>query len=97
METLKPGYWVALALTDPVAGSNCYVGQIQAVDARGVRITMLDWIVGTATGFDFYASWSTITGALVATSEHALSLFGDDAGAFQTRCLWDVYPEKDAP
>jgi len=39
---LKVGWWVALTLKPNVAPLRSYVGQIQAVDAEGIRITLVD-------------------------------------------------------
>jgi hypothetical protein len=80
---IEPGYWVALTLKPNVAPLRCYVGVVQAMDERGLRITLIDWMVGTASGFDMYAPWENITAALVATPVHSIDLFGDDASLWQ--------------
>lgn len=85
MATLENGYWVALALLKPIAGQRCYVGEIQETDEAGIRITMVDWINGRATDFDFYVRWDLVEAALVATPEHHIENFGPEAEAFQRR------------
>ncbi len=82
---LKPGDWVALALKEPVANLRCYVGEVQALDERGCTITLIDWLIGSATGYDFWSPWANVLGALVATRAHDLSRYGDSAAAFQGR------------
>src|SRR5260221_10271229 len=79
-----PGYWVAVCLHPGAAPIRVYVGQIQAVDERGVRLTLIDWLVGQACGDDFFAPWSSIASSLMATPEHDLGLFLKAAGKFQT-------------
>ncbi|WP_329054082.1 hypothetical protein OG738_13565 [Amycolatopsis sp. NBC_01488] len=85
MKGLAPGYWVGIALREPVSGSRYWVGEVQELDDHGLRLTLIDWIVGTATGWDFYVPWDNVLGAHVATPEHDLRQFGEEAGQFQTR------------
>jgi hypothetical protein len=82
ISTLQKGFFVALTLRHGAAPLDVYVGQVQAVDERGVRITLIDWIIGTASGWDFFAPWASIESALVGTPDHSLP-FGDDAGKWQ--------------
>jgi hypothetical protein len=84
-QTLAPGFWVALTLSPEAALLRVYVGQVQAVDAHGVRLTLVDWILGAATHWDFYAPWGQITSALIATPEHAREGFADAAADWQDR------------
>lgn len=73
---LEPGHWVALTLKAGAAPLRVYVGEVQAVDGRGVRITLIDWVVGTADSWDFFAPWESVSSALVATPDHAIGRFG---------------------
>jgi hypothetical protein len=66
--TLYPGFWAALTLRAGTAPLRCYVGVVQSVDAHGVRITLVDWLMGSATGFDVFVPWSNLESALVANS-----------------------------
>lgn len=84
-EGIEPGYWVGLALSEAVSGSRYWVGQVQHVDERGVRVTLVDWLTGTASGWDFYAPWSNILGVHIATPDHDISGFAESAGQFQSR------------
>ncbi len=85
---LRAGDFVALALREPVGGSSCYVGTVQEVGERGVRITCVDWLTGSSTGWDIFAAWDNILGAQVGTAAHKEALRDqglDEFGAFQTR------------
>jgi hypothetical protein len=84
-QTLAPGFWVAITLKPDAAPLRVYVGQIQAVDTHGVRLTLVDWLVGNASSWDFYAPWETITCALLATPDHDLGQFGERAADWQQR------------
>ena len=83
---LKIGWWVALTMKPGRSPLGCYVGQIEAVGAEGVRITMIDWLIGEAVGFDFFAPWESIASAMIATEAHDLKGFGESAGRWQASC-----------
>ncbi len=83
--TLKVGWWVALTLKPGTAPLHSYVGQIQSIDGRGIRITLIDWLFGRATGWDLFVPKSNIESALVCTENHDLESFGDAAGRWQSR------------
>ncbi len=80
---LEAGWWVALTLRPGAAPLRCYVGEVQAVDDRGVRITLVDWVTGRAVGNDLFAPWAEISAALVCTPDHDRGLFGEDARRWQ--------------
>jgi len=82
---LKVGWWVALTLKPNVAPLRCYVGQIQAMDAESIRITLVDWFSGMAVGWDFFVPRANIESALVCTPGHDLKAFGEAAGKWQDR------------
>ena len=73
---IYPGNIVALTLAEGAAPLRCYVGEVQAVDEKGVRITLMDWIAGSFVGMDMFAPWNRITAALVATEDHSLDKSG---------------------
>ena len=83
----EKGWHVALNLGTEITGSttNVLVGEVQAVDARGVRITLMDWLLGMPTGNDFYAPWSAIRSSLIATDQHDLGMFLEEASKWQER------------
>jgi hypothetical protein len=80
---LKVGWWVALTLKPNVAPLRCCVGQVQAIDAEGIRITLVDWFTGMAADWDFFVPRSNVESILIATEEHDLKMFGDAAGKWQ--------------
>lgn len=84
-KTIQKGFWVALTLAPGTAPSRCYVGLVDAVDDRGVRITLMDWIVGAACGYDLFVPWENIESVLVCTPDHDKDGFGDYASEWQTR------------
>lgn len=81
--TIEVGYWVALSLRPGTAPLRCYVGEVQAVDERGIRLTLLDWLIGKAVGNDFFAPWDSITSMLVCTPQHDLEGFVESARKWQ--------------
>ncbi len=84
--SLGVGFLVALTVKEGTAPLRCYVGEVQSADEHGVRLTLADWIVDMASGWDFFAPWESITAALVATEAHHKGGFDDAASDFQTRC-----------
>lgn len=82
---LKVGYWVALTLKAGTAPLRVYVGMIEAIDERGVRITLIDWISGIASSWDFFVPHVNIESALVGTQDHALDGFGKAAAEWQEK------------
>lgn len=81
--TLKTGWWVAVTLKPNTAPLRCYVGQIQALDAWGLRLTLVDWFTGMAAGYDLYIPNANIESALVCTEKHDLEGFAERAGKWQ--------------
>jgi hypothetical protein len=63
----------------------CYVGQIEAVDDLGFRMTLVDWVIGQAMGYDLMVPWNSLEGAYVATNEHDVKAFGDYTGRWQDK------------
>ena len=81
--TIDVGYWMAVVLPPDTAPSRCYIGEVQAVDAHGIRLTLIDWMVGMADDFDVFVPWRHIESAFIATPEHDLQEFGRRAGHWQ--------------
>lgn len=86
LPTLCPGFWAALTLKAGAAPLRCYVGEVQSVDIHGVRITLIDWLVGGPFGYDVFVPWTNLESALVATQDHDLKRFGEEAAKWQERC-----------
>jgi hypothetical protein len=59
------------------------------VDERGVRITMIDWLDGTASDYDLFVPWPSIASAMVATEEQDLAQIEEHAGQWHSHssCL----------
>ena len=87
LTTVKVGYHVAMIVKPDAAPLKCYVGEVQAVDERGVRLTLVDWLIDEAVGYDMFAPWESITSMLICTPEHDLSHFGDHAAKWQDRMM----------
>ena len=87
--SLLPGYVVALTLKPGAAPLDCYVGEVQTVDSHGVRITLIDWMTGLFTHFDFFAPWESITSALVATPEHSRKSLAEEFANYQEKSTKD--------
>jgi len=83
MSTIEPGFWVAVTLKKDSAPLRVYVGQVQEVDDSGIRLTLIDWLIGTATGWDLFVPWATLEAALVATPEHDVERFGEAGARWQ--------------
>jgi hypothetical protein len=81
IEHLKLGYWVAISIKDNTAPSRSYVGQIEAMDSSGIRLTLLDWVVMEPVGYDLFVPWNSLGAALVCTDEHDLHGFLGFEGA----------------
>jgi len=79
------GFFVALTLKQDTAPLDCYVGKVQAVSSTHIRITLIDWIIGTANSWDLSIPMTNIDSALVATPEHDIKSFGEAAAEWQKR------------
>ncbi len=72
-QAIRPGYFVAVALTPRTAPRNCYIGVVGDVDEHGVRINLVHWdeeleaVVPEVE--DIFAPWVSITSMLVYTSK----------------------------
>ncbi len=83
----KKGYLVALSLSENAAPLRSYVGEVQEVDSKGIRITLIDWIIGNFSHDDLFISWTNIEASLIATPEHDRGLFIESAIKWQTSML----------
>lgn len=85
-QVLRPGDRVALVLRVGSAPSRCHTGEVADVDEHGVRVTVRHWAVEETRAFDFFAPWSSITAALVASDDDDWEAFSEAAATFQERC-----------
>lgn len=51
------------------------VGEVQAVDEHGVRVTCIDWVVGRFSSWDVFVPWGELKEVDIATPEHDFGLF----------------------
>lgn len=93
MSTLEPGFWIAATLKKDSAPLRVYVGEIQEIDDRGVRITLIDWMIGAPANWDLFVPWDSLESALVATPEHSVERFPDSAGKWQSRMSGEAEDE----
>lgn len=64
--TLTSGMVVALRLKPGTAPLRSYVGEVQATDEHGLRLTLVDWNVGMFNSYDFFVPWENIEVSYVA-------------------------------
>jgi hypothetical protein len=82
--TIEVGYWMAVTLPAGTAPLRSYVGQVQAVDDHGIRLTLVDWVMETATKYDLFVPWANLASALIATPEY------DETGFVQEARNWQA-------
>ena len=83
-ETLQIGYVVEIHTKHgPAHPKQGHVGKIEAIDYRGVRITHVDWLIGSFSGFDRFIPWGQIADIYIATPDHDVGLF---VGSIARRC-----------
>ena len=56
---------------------------MQAVDEHCIRLTLVDWLIGRAAGYDLVIAWSNIEAALIATPEHDAEEFSQRAAKWE--------------
>jgi hypothetical protein len=81
-ELLKKGWWVAVTVKPGLFPLRCYVGEVWAVQEDGIVITTVDWLMGTASGWDLAIPWENFDGALVCTELHDKRRFGEFAATW---------------
>jgi hypothetical protein len=72
--TLEVGRVVALALKADGSPVRVYVGEVQAVDENGVRLSLVD-------SWDMFVAWAQIAWALIATPKQGVGLDDEEAPA----------------
>ena len=80
---LRVGWWVAATVSEGIAPARCFVGQVEHVGEEGIRLTLMDWLVGRAAGWDVWIPWRNLECAMVCTGAHDLRQFGESAGQWQ--------------
>lgn len=82
---LEVGWAIAVVMERPIGTGYCHVGEVQAIDERGFRITLMDWVVGQFIHDDFYIPWSNVRGMSICTDDHDFGLWSKDIGDYQKR------------
>lgn len=82
---LSVGDYVAATVRAGTAPLRNYVGRIEAVDDRGIRLTLMDWLVSSAIGNDLFVPWSSLETTLVDTSGGGRETFLASAKNYQSR------------
>lgn len=78
--SLEPGFWVLMMLDANIAPWPTLIGEIQAVDGYGVRITRMDRQTKKAEGWDAMIPHDYILSVpMVGTPDHDLELFKIEA------------------
>lgn len=69
------GFVVCVKLRRGIGGEmdgSAYVGSVEAIDDHGLRLTLIQWSIGTFSGYDLYVPWRNVEMAYVATPDHHL-------------------------
>lgn len=84
---LAVGYFVCVPVLADMAPATCYIGQVIGVDSRGVRLRLLNQHTGEVDGWDVFVPWHTMGVCLVATPDHNLDMFMEEAVRWKVRML----------
>ncbi len=82
IDTLQPGYCVAVHLVPGTAPSNCYIGLVEAVDDQGIMINLVHWdekldmLGGYTEGL--FIPWRNIKSILISTETQPTRRFMTD-------------------
>jgi hypothetical protein len=88
METIEVGYWISATLKKDTAPLRCFVGQVRAVDQRGISVTLRNIAdetmnYGLFYQFNVFIPWSNLESALIATPHDYLGTFSLAASKWQ--------------
>lgn len=82
METIQPGYCVAVNLVPGTAPEGCYVGMVETVDDHGIMINLVHWddkldmLGGYTEGL--FVPWQNINSILISTETQPTRRFMTD-------------------
>ena len=82
MDTIQPGYCVAVYLLPYTAPENCYIGMVEAVDDHGIMINLVHWddkldmLGGYTEGL--FIPWDNINSILISTERQPTRRFMTD-------------------
>jgi len=90
IDTLQPGYCVAVHLVPGTAPNSCYVGMVEAADEQGIMINLVHWdekldmLGGYTEGL--FIPWRNINSILISTETQPTRRFMTDrARKWQTQ------------
>lgn len=81
----EPRQLVLIETAWVTAGCFALCGEVQATDEHGVRLTLVDWLMGDMVGWDIFLPWNQILNAVIATTAHDQRGFVAYAGKEQER------------
>lgn len=82
VNTLQPGYCVAVHLVTGTAPDNCYIGMVEEADEQGIMINLVHWdekldmLGGYTEGL--FIPWRNINSVLVSTETQPTRRFMTD-------------------
>ena len=82
IDTIQPGYCVAVHLLPGTAPESCYIGMVEAVDDHGIMINLVHWddkldmLGGYTEGL--FIPWKNINSILVSTETQPTRRFMTD-------------------
>lgn len=101
MDTIQPGYCVAVHLLPGSAPENCYIGMVEAVDDQGIMINLVHWdekldmLGGYTEGL--FIPWDNINTILVSTERQPTRRFMTDKARKWQAKIEAMYGDTEAP
>lgn len=82
MQTVQPGYCVAIHLTPQTAPESCYIGMVDAVDDHGILVNLVHWDnkLDMLGGYSesLFVPWANINSMLISTEKQPTRRFMAD-------------------
>jgi len=82
MQTVQPGYCVAIHLTPQTAPESCYIGMVDAVDDHGILVNLVHWDdkLDMLGGYSesLFVPWVNINSMLISTEKQPTRRFMAD-------------------
>jgi len=82
IQTIQPGYCVAIHLTPETAPECCYIGQVETTDEHGILLNMVHWDdkLDMLSGFSesLFIPWANISSMLISTEKQPTRRFMTD-------------------
>lgn len=100
LDTIQPGYCVAVHLLLGAAPESCYIGMVEAVDDHGIMINLVHWddkldmLGGYTEGL--FIPWDNINSILVSTERQPTRRFMTDRARKWQMQIEAMYGEEKA-